>query len=392
MREHPAAQARCLRVNDTPAPSARLSLLAGAGVFGITYGLTSPLIALELTRRGYSEFVIGLNASMQALGVLTVALCLPRFTQWIGMRRVLLITLAAVAAMLCAFPLAPWMWLRFPLRYALGAASEGVMVTTESWTSQLSDTASRATDMAAYTAVVSIGMAIGPLLLGHVGTGDAVPFLLAAALAMLALAVVIRTRTAPTDTGDSAHPIVWRVLLREVPLALAATALNAALETAGLSFLPLYAMKLGWTEQGATFLLSALLIGAIVLQVPIGLLGVRFEPRRLVVLCGVLSAAEAMLWPLVIARPVLAYALMFVWGGAFVGIYTLMVTIVGSRYRGSALVAVYAGMSMAFGVGALVGPLLAGVFVKASLHGLPIFAAAACAPFSVYAWLSAAES
>ena len=35
-------------------------------IFGITYGLSSPLIALELSNRGHGEFVIGLNAAMQA--------------------------------------------------------------------------------------------------------------------------------------------------------------------------------------------------------------------------------------------------------------------------------------------------------------------------------------
>jgi len=374
----------------------RLPLLAGAGVFGITYGLTSPLFALELTRRGYSEFTVGLNASMQALGVLTVALWLPGITQALGMRRVLLFALLAVALVLCAFPLFAWVWLWFPLRYALGIGSEGVMVTTETWASQLSSEATRATSMATYTAVVSIGMALGPLLLGHIGSGDAIPFLLAAALAVIASGLVMRMRaratTTDADTSERTLPGGLRVLVRQVPIALAATALNAALETAGLSFLPLYAMRLGWSEQGATSLISTLLVGAIVLQLPIGWLGDRVDRRRLVILLGALSAIGALAWPAAITVPWLAYVLLFVWGGAFVGIYTLMVTIVGSRYRGGDLVAVYAGMSLAFGVGALLGPAIAGVAMTSFRHGLPLFAAVACAVFTAYAWGSRARS
>lgn len=366
--------------------AARVALLAGAGIFGVTYGLTSPLIALELTRRGHGEFVIGLNASMQALGVLTVALWLPRATSAFGMHRVLLLALLAVAAVLCAFPMLSWLWMWFPLRYALGIGSESVMVTTETWTSQLSDDARRATHMAAYTATVSIGMALGPLLLAHVGSGDAVPFLFAAALVAIAMVTTARVRVAPLDATAPTSPIGLRTLMRDAPVALAATALNAALETAGLSFLPLYAMKLGWSERDATSLISTLLIGAIVLQLPIGWLGDRVDRRRLVLLFGALSALGALVWPFAIATPPVAYALMFVWGGVFVGIYTLMVAIVGSRYRGSALVGAYAGMSVAFGAGALAGPMLAGLAMAGMLHGLPLFAAAACAAFTVFAW------
>jgi len=377
-------------VNAATATPVRLSLLAGAGVFGITYGLTSPLIALELTRRGYSESVVGLNASMQALGVLTVALWLPKITQAFGMRRVLLVALLAVAAVLCAFPVLPWLWLWFPLRYALGIGSEGVMVTTETWASQLSTDATRATNMATYTAVVSVGMAIGPLLLGHVGSGDAMPFLIAATLAVIASALTLKLRANAPDIGAETRtlPGGLRTLVQQVPVALAAAALNAALETAGLNFLPIYAMKLGWSEQGATALVTTLLVGAIVLQLPIGWLGDRVDRRKLVVILGLLSTLGALAWPAAIAKPWLAHALLFAWGGAFVGLYTLMVTIVGSRYRGGDLVAVYGGMSLAFGVGALVGPAIAGAAMAALRHGLPVFAAVACAAFTVYACLS----
>lgn len=49
------------------------------------------------------------------------------------------------------------------------------------------------------------------------------------------------------------------------PVALTATALNAGIETAGSTFLPLYAISLGWTETGATLLISTLMPGAVLL-------------------------------------------------------------------------------------------------------------------------------
>jgi MFS family permease len=267
------------------------AVVAAASMFGITYGLSSPLIALELQRRGHGEFVIGLNAAMHALGVLTVAWMLPRAASRWGMRGILMGALLLVGVVLVLFPMAAWVWLWFPLRYVLGIGSEGVLVTTESWTGHLSSEASRAMNIAIYTAAVSVGLAIGPLLLGHVGSGDAVPFLIGAALSAVACMFIALDRT-PAPRFEH-RPLAGGMigLLRHAPVALAATALNAALETSGLTFLPMYAMKLGWGEQGATALVATLLVGAIVLQLPIGWLGDRVDRRRLVLWLSALSDA-----------------------------------------------------------------------------------------------------
>jgi MFS family permease len=79
------------------------------------------------------------------------------------------------------------------------------------------------------------------------------------------------------------------------------------------------------------------------------------------------------------------YGLLFVWGGVFVGIYTIMLAVVGSRFSGSELIGLYAAMGLVWGGGALLGPLLAGGAMQLTLHGLPFFVAAACGAFCLTA-------
>jgi hypothetical protein len=73
------------------------------------------------------------------------------------------------------------------------------------------------------------------------------------------------------------------------------------------------------------------------------------------------------------------------WGGVFVGIYTIMLTIVGSRFQGGDLVGIHAAMGLSWGVGALVGPALVGVAMTVTDQGLPLVAAAACLAFALSA-------
>jgi hypothetical protein len=74
----------------------------------------------------------------------------------------------------------------------------------------------------------------------------------------------------------------------------------------------------------------------------------------------------------------------FVWGGVFVGIYTVMLVAVGNRFKGAELIAIYATMGFAWGVGALLGPSLAGLAMAWDpTEGFPTMIALACAGFAL---------
>ncbi|WP_019402184.1 MFS transporter [Chelatococcus sp. GW1] len=363
---------------------ARAGIIATAAVFGLTYSLSAALIALDLAERGLSEGLIGANAAMHAVGVLAMAFLLPRIGARWGLRRAIVGALGCAALLLCLFPLMPLVWLWFPLRILLGAASEVLFVLSETWLNALSSESSRARTMGAYTAALSVGFALGPLILSLAGSDGFTAYGIGAALAAAAALFVTFARIAAPAFEKPAHGNPLRYM-RLAPIAMGATALNAAIETAGLTFLTLYAMSLGWGEGDATQLMAYMMFGAIVLQVPIGWLGDRMDRERLIVALAAVSALGAVAWPFALASPAMTYALLFVWGGVFVGIYTLMLAIVGSRFSGSDIIGIYAGMGLFWGVGALVGPALAGFAMQAAGHGLPIFVALACALFAIAA-------
>jgi len=371
-----------------PAAGGRLlslaAVIATAAVFGLTYSLSATLIALDLAERGAGESVIGLNAAMHALGVLAIALVLPRVVGRIGSRRLTMGALVVAGLVLALFPAVPGIWLWFPLRVVLGAASETLFVLSETWVNQLSEERTRARSMATYIAALSVGFALGPLILSVVGTAGATPYLIGAGLALAAALLIASPRVVapvfPEERPGNLLGFLWLA-----PVAIAAEGLNAGIETAGLTFLPLYAISQGWTEEGGTRLISCLMFGAILLQLPIGWLGDRVDRLRLAIVLGFIAVGGALLWPLVLNHPWIAYPVLFLWGGVFVGIYTLMMAIVGSRFAGTELVGIYAVMGLVWGLGALLGPALAGLAMDLSAHGLPIFAALACLAFTIYA-------
>lgn len=367
------------------------AVIAAATVFGLSYSLSAPLIAMSLVARGHSSSFIGLNAAMHALGVLLIAPLMPSLAARFGARQ-----LAAGALLITAMTLALFTRLQdiawwFPLRVVLGAAAETLFVMSETWTNVLSTEQARGRTMAVYTAALSLGMVLGPALLSVLGVGAAA-YLAGAAISLGALAFVLPPWVmAPARSQpERAQPMRY---LRLAPIAIATTVLNAGVETAGLSFITLYATQLGWTEARAMQLISTLMLGAILLQLPIGWLADVMNKRRLVLGLAAISALGALLWPFALREVWLAFAVVFVWGGLFVGIYTVMLAMVGSRFEGNDLVGVYAVMGLAWGLGALVGPALAGVAMGVNLlFGLPGVIAFGCAVFTVFMARSPSET
>ena len=358
------------------------AVIAAATMFGVTYGLSAPLIALDLAQRGFDETLIGLNAAMHAVGVLIVAPVLPRLAARFGQRPVIVTALLASAGLMASFPLVALTLLWFPLRAALGAASEALFTLTETWTNELSPEDARGRIMAAYTAALSLGYAAGPALLAWLGSGDRAYFA-GAALALVAVVPLLRRRLL-VPPQEEAPPLEPLRALRLAPLGMAATLLNAAVETSGLSFITLYATNMGWSETAGMHLITTLLVGAIALQLPIGWLADRVPARWLVLALALLAAAGAWAAPLMFAVPWVAFAAVFVWGGVFVGIYTVMLVAVGNRYKGAELIEIYAVMGLAWGAGALVGPSAAGVAMAWSpTEGFTTMIALACAGFAL---------
>lgn len=369
-------------VSETGTLISRIAVILTVAMFGLTYSLSAPLIALEMVARGASQSLVGANAAMHAIGVLVVALVLPGVVSKVGPRRLILLSLVVSAAVLGTIALVDNIWLWFPLRLLLGMAAEALFVLSETWINALSAENTRARFMAIYTAALSLGLALGPLLLSLIGSRGTLPFMVGAVIALAAASFVLlpMVRAPVFEKPSSGNPLRF---LRLAPVAIGAIVLNAAVETAGLSFLALYAVGLGWNADDAAQLMFVMMGGAILLQLPIGWLGDMVDRRKLVLGCALVAAAGAALWPWALAMPFFTYAMLFVWGGVFVGIYTLTLTIVGSRFSGGDLVGIYALMGLAWGAGALVGPLAAGVSLQIGTHGLPVFTAIACLAFAL---------
>jgi MFS family permease len=340
---------------------------------GLIFGFQPPLIALSLSRLGYSSFAIG---AVTAASLIAVILCGPLYPRAIvrfGLKRSIVsgIAFAAVILLLMPFCVSGPLW--FALRFVAGCALGLVWIASEIWMNSVSGTESRGTVMGVYGTVFSIGIVAGPVLLEFTGTQGARPFVVGAAcliLTLLPLAVLRRV----TSAAQEFTPL--RGLsgaLKTAPIVMLAALVAGLVESADLTLLPLFGLHSGLDEPAALLLVAVFMAGNVVLQVPIGLLADRYGRRALLGICALTSCIGPLLLQVSLGIPILLWPLLFVWGGTLYAFYSQGVALLGEEFAVENLPSANTLFVMVYCLGGVVGPSAGGMAMDLWPHrGLPV--------------------
>ena len=236
-----------------------------------------------------------------------------------------------------------------------------------------------------YATLMSIGFAVGPALLTVIDLDTALPFvIIAGSVVLVGIPLYWARYSMPAIQPSQSDSHLW-------PLAAAPTIFLAALvagivDASVLSLLVVYGVRTGFTEADALILLTVLGVGTVTLQLPLGWLADRVGRRRLLLVSGVAGAGGAMALPLALGLPSLLWVILFLWGGFFVGLYTIALAELGERFQGPALAGANGLFVMAYSAGSLAGPPALGVAMDVfGPSGLPFGLAAACLVFLLVA-------
>ncbi len=155
-------------------------------------------------------------------------------------------------------------------------------------------------------------------------------------------------------------------------------------ETAVLSLLPVWGLRVGLGDKLAAAVISAIYFGAIALQVPVGWLSDKISRQAAMRLCGIAGLAGAALLPILSSSLPPLFLLLFFWGGLASGIYPVALSIAGERFRGAELIAANAALIVSYGLGSLLGPVLGGAAMDLwNPQGLPVLLALLFAGFLI---------
>ncbi|MBC3256934.1 MFS transporter [Pseudomonas paralactis] len=352
------------------------AVLASVLSVGLALGVSMPLVSLRLEGWGYGSFAIGVMAAMPAFGVLLGAKVSSRMASWLGTANLMRLCLWAGALSIGLLAILPSYPVWLVLRLMIGVILTIVFILGESWINQLVVEQWRGRLVALYGCTYALSQLSGPLLLGLMGTDHDYGFWVGVGLLLVAPLLLLGRSGAPTaDAFSVTFSELWRFCL-SLPAIAWAVALFAAFEAMILTLLPVYCLQQGFTAEIALAMVSTVVVGDALLQLPIGALA-DYLPRRMLFLgCALLLLASSLAIPLLM-HTLLIWPVWVLFGASAGGLFTLSLILIGERYRDDALVRANAHVAQLWGIGCLIGPLVAGAGSQwVSGHALPLLMAA----------------
>jgi MFS family permease len=344
--------------------------IAAVTVFGFTLGLMFPLLSLIMEKRGISADLIGYNAAMQPLGIVLAVFAIPKLVRRFGAKVAVIGAALLTAAVVLAYPFLPVFWWWFGLRILHGFFVATLFSISEAWVVRFAEGPYRSRLLALYVSVLAASFGGGPILIGITGIDGPLPFVIGAIILAVATIPIYFVRDEAIDSADE-DPLSLLGFARKAPMILAAVGLFAIIDAANLGFLPVYGVKKGMDQQTAALALTAFIIGNTVLQFPIGWLADHIPKRLVTAGCCVVTVLACAFIPLSFGTWIL-WPILTLAGAASVGIYTVALAELGERFSGPDLVTGTASFATVWGLGALLGALVAGWSIEAfGPDGLP---------------------
>ncbi|KWR79626.1 MULTISPECIES: MFS transporter [Pseudomonas] len=353
---------------------------------GLALGLTMPLVSLRLESWGYGSFAIGVMAATPAVGVLLGALISGRLAARLGTPRLMRWCLLSGAfsvgllALLQNYPV----WL--VLRLLIGVQLTVVFILGESWINQLAVEKWRGRLVALYGTGYALSQLSGPVLLTFIGTADDRGFWLGVGLLVCGSLLLVGRGGAPRVDPHSASGRGLFAFCAKLPAIAWAVVLFAGFEAMILTLLPVYGVRQGFTQAVALTMVTVVVVGDALLQLPIGWLADRVSRQTLFKGCGIVLLLSSLGIPPLLHGPAI-WPVLVLFGASAGGLFTLSLILIGERYRDDALVRANAHIAQLWGIGCLIGPLTTGAVSQwVSGHALPLMMALGAFGFVVLVW------
>ncbi|MEO1746406.1 MAG: MFS transporter [Pseudomonadota bacterium] len=329
-------------------------------------GLTGVLLPLRAGLEGWSPVTIGWIGFGYALCFTAGCVVIPRLVLRVGHVRVyaVLATLLSISLLAHAMVVNPITWMAF--RGIAGFALAGSYMVVESWLNEKATNETRGQIFSIYMIVNMVGLMAGQfmVLLGDPATTT---------LFMLA-AMLYATAVIPTGLSNAVSPqpltqvtFDLRKLYRNSPAAFVGMFVTGSIAGVWNVQAPVFAEQVGLTGSSIPLLLALAMISGALFQFPLGRASDRMDRRYVMVFAGVVGVTTALAFLFVPAASSVPgiFVVIFIFGAVLFPIYSLVVAHANDFAEPSDFVEISSSLLIVNGVGAMIGPIAAGLMMAA---------------------------
>ncbi|OWT75365.1 MULTISPECIES: MFS transporter [unclassified Achromobacter] len=357
--------------------AAALLMLCGSGLFNTFMGL-------RLTAQSVSAFWVGLLIAGYYFGLVCGARLGHKLLIRVGHIRAFVACAAISATMVLAqasFEVLP-LWL--VLRLIAGIAMVTQFMVLESWLNEQTENRLRGRVFSVYMLVSGLGTVLGQLSLTLYGTLDLRPLTLVAIFQVLCLVpIALTARTHPATPVPA--PLDIKFFAKRVPLSLTVLFMAGNLSGAFYGLVPVYAARHGMSTSQVAVYVAASVTAGLLSQFPMGWLSDRINRARLI-RCNalILAVFTLVMWGWVDLPYWLMLILSCMFGVLQFTFYPLGAAFANDHVEAEKRVGLSAILLMAYGIGACVGPLIAGALMSWAGPNMYYVFVTACAVILVW--------
>jgi len=364
-----------------------ISLLSGVALLVVGMSLLFSAIGAQAGVAKFSTTVTGLINSAYFAGFVLGTYWCPVIIRSVGHIR----AFAAMASILSTLPIlhvlwtSPWFW-GF-LRLSTGICLVGLYVVVESWLNVVAKPEYRGKIFASYMAVSGVSSAIGQ---GLILAGDRLGFFPFALVSILFSFALVPLTLTPVEDPESfpAPKFSWSELFQLSPVGVTAAVASGLLCSAVYSMGTVFGHGVGMSDTGVAIFMVGTILGGALCQWPIGHFSDRHDRCWVLFWVGGMAALVAGAgFYIAKEQEQLLVGVGVVLGGLIFAIYGLSVAHVNDLIDPTKTLEVTGGLLLLYGVGATVGPTLAGgVMDLLGAEGLMVYFAGILTGLTVITW------
>lgn len=360
-------------------------LLLGVMLLMVGNGMQGTLLGIRGSIENISTLSMSLVMASYFGGFLAGSLVVPGMIQRVGHVRVFAALGSLISAILVLYPSAPYWQIWALLRLAIGFSFCGVYITAESWLNASSTNENRGQALSAYMIVQMSGIVIGQLLLNVSDPAGFISFVIPSVLVSLAFTPILLSRR-PAPQFTTLQRMSLRRLWEVSPLGCVGIFLMGGVFSALFGMSSVWGAAAGLTVREISAFVSAMYLGGMLFQYPIGWFSDRGDRRVLIialsalgfVVIAALIVLQPGIWGLLLAAAVV--------GGVANPVYSLLVAHTNDQIPAEDMAAASAGLLFINGIGSFSGPLTVGWLMGViGLNGFWIYIEVLMGAMCVYA-------
>lgn len=338
-------------------------------ISGLTQGMLLPLIAIIFERDDVPSFINGLHASSLYIGVFLASLFLEGMLRKVGYKNLVVIGALIIVLSMSLFPIFKNMTFWFILRLLVGVGDNMLHFSTQSWLTETTPKHKLGRIISIYGLSFSLGFMAGPLLAKLHDVHESLPFIVSAVFTLLASGLVFMLKNEfPADNTSNisfrSTTINFGKVMKTSWVAFLFPMMYGVLEACLNSNFPVFAMKQGIPVDLIIVILPAFSLGAILFQVPLGMISDKMNRNKLLSIVAFIGAIMFILCQVFSTTGYLLIGLFFI-TGIFIGsFYSLGVTFMTEITPKNLLPAGNLMCGLIFSIGSIFGPIIGGLVIQ----------------------------